>query len=486
MVVAAYYGATYQTDAYNMAIQIIGLSTTIISAGVATVIIPMYTHKRTQQTKEEADLFANNILWITSLFYIVLSAAGIIFAPLLVRIFAPNFNAETSVLTVNIIRITFVFTVAVNITNHITSIAKIYDKFAVTVIAIFPYSVTVVLSSVFFVKYIGIYALVIGYVLFLLAQALILVLSVRKIFKFKAILNFRNGNLRDVIKLSLPVYLSVAVWEIDAVVDKMLASGLPEGSISAMNYAVKISGLPEGIITLSIITVMFPLLSQYAAKKDFPGIKAAAAKSISLIFIALMPVIAVSVYYSAEITKIIYERGAFTPDKTALTANILIFAVISLAFNGSASLLTNSFYSMQDTKTPQIIAIVTVICNVVLNLILVRYMQAAGLIFATSIAHFIQFVILFILFRRKCGAFNGLTLLKNIGKCVIATVGMVPVFWVCELLRGRLPLFIFFAVAAAISLLVYALLLYLLKVELFMEALGRAKIFLKNRFKTKN
>ena len=80
-------------------------------------------------------------------------------------------------------------------------------------------------------------------------------------------------------------------------------------------------------------------------------------------------------------------------------------------------------------------------------------------------------------------AFGGLALAKNIGKCVIAAASMVPVFLLCELLRPHLPLFVFFAAAAAALLCVYAVLLYLLKVELFMEALRRAKAFLKSRFK---
>jgi putative peptidoglycan lipid II flippase len=227
---------------------------------------------------------------------------------------------------------------------------------------------------------------------------------------------------------------------------------------------------------------MYPLLSQYAAKKDFNNLKSSATKAISLLFMALLPVIAVSLYYSREITKIVYERGAFTPETTALTANIFIFAIISLIFAGSATMLSNSFYSMQDTKTPQIATVIMVACNIALNFLLVRHMQAAGLTLATSSAFFVYFVILFILFRRKCGAFGGLSLLKNIGKCILAAGCMVPVFFLCELLRPRLPLFVFFAAAAAASLCVYALLLYLFRVELFMEALGRAKAFLKKRF----
>jgi putative peptidoglycan lipid II flippase len=314
----------------------------------------------------------------------------------------------------------------------------------------------------------------------------ILIISLRKVFKLKVVLNFTNGDLKEVIKLSAPIYISVAIWEINAIINKMLASGLVEGSISAMNYADRLRELPNGVITAAVITVMFPLLSRYAAQKDFSNLKAATIKAITLLFMTLIPVIAVSIYYSGEITKIVYERGAFTPDTTALTASIFIFAVMSLFFSGGATLLSNTFYSMQDTKTPQIAAVIMVICNIILNIILVRYMQAAGLTLATSISFFIYFAILFILFRKKCGAFGGLALLKNIAKCTIATISMIPVFILCEIFRNRLPLIIFFGIGVIISLIVYAVLLYLLKVELFMETLNRAKMFFKNRRKTKN
>ena len=486
MIVAAYYGATYQTDAYNMAMVIIGLSTSIISAGVATVIIPMYNHKRVQQSKEIADSFANNILWITSLFYFFLAMIGIAFAPILVKIFAPSFSGEVATLTINIIRIIFIFTIATNISNYMASIAKIYDKFAITVITVYPSTILTIILTIFFANTIGVYALVISYVLFVLLQASMYIFSVRKVFRFKAIFKLNNGDLYDVVKLSLPLYIQVGFGEINMIIDKILASGLPEGSISAMNYAIRLRELPYGTVTVSIITVMFPLISQYAAKSDFSRMKAVTIKSVSLLITILLPIILISVYYSAEITKIIYERGSFAPETTALTASIFMFIVPSLIFHGGAILLNNSFYSMKDTKTPQFAAIITVACNIIFNLILVRYMQAAGLALATSIASLVQFVILFIQFRRKLGAFGGLVFLKNTVKCVVAAAIMLPVLLLCELLRDRLPLFVFFAAGAAISLCIYAFLLYLLKVNLFMEALHRLQNFFRNRLKKKN
>jgi peptidoglycan biosynthesis protein MviN/MurJ (putative lipid II flippase) len=141
---------------------------------------------------------------------------------------------------------------------------------------------------------------------------------------------------------------------------------------------------------------------------------------------------------------------------------------------------------MQNTRSPQLAAIITVACNIIFNLILIQHMQAAGLALATSIAFFVRFTVLFIQFRRKFGAFGGAALIKNIIKYIISSAGMIPVFFLFELLRNRLPLFIFFAGAATVSLCVYATLLYLFRAELFIEALKRVKTYIIARLKKKN
>jgi putative peptidoglycan lipid II flippase len=274
----------------------------------------------------------------------------------------------------------------------------------------------------------------------------------------------------------VPVYFSVAVQEVNAIIDRMLASGLQEGSISAMKYASTLRALPDGIITASVITVLYPMLSKYAAGKDLPNVKALMSKAVSLLFMALLPVTAISLYYNRDIVKIVFERGLFTAGETAVTANIFVYTVISVFFIGGMNLLNNTFYSMQDTKTPRNNAIISVGSNIVLNLILVRYMQAAGLALATSISFFINFVLLLIQFRRKLGAFGGLRLFINMSKCAAGALFMGPVFFLCEPLRARLPLFAFFGAGAIISLAVYALILFILRMELLMDALARVKL----------
>ena len=483
MTVAKYYGVSGQTDAYNMAFYIIDLSTAMISITVATIIIPMYSRKLAERTKDEADYFANNILWITCFLYGVISLIGIIFAPFLIKIFAPDFNSETSAMTINMIRMMFIFTIGTNIVNYLSSVSKTHQKYSVTALVAIPMSIATIISIVFLSKYIGIYALVVGFISYTVIQVIMLIVSVRDIFKFKFVINFINGDFKEVVILSIPILMNSAVWQINGIVSRILASGLTAGSISAMDYANKIRSLPDGIISAAILTVIFPILSKYAANKDYPNVKILTTKSISLLFLALMPIIVVSLYYNKGIIKIIYERGAFTPDKTAITAHIFVYTIISLIFIGGVAFLNSTFYSMQDTKTPRNGGFIYVGSNIILNLILVRYMQAAGLALATSISYFLNFVILFIQFRRKCGAFGGLLLLKNIAKCLIAAACMIPVFFLCELIRNKLPLIIFFGFVVIISFAVYALILYLLKAELFIEALNRTKSYL---IKSKN
>lgn len=481
MVIAAYYGASWQTDAFNMANSIIGLSTAILSMGVATVIIPMYNHQLTQNGKKEADGFASNILCVTTSAYGILSVAGIIFAPFLVKLFAPEFEGEIYELSVQIVRILFIFTIGTNAVNFLTSISHSNKRFLTPALIGFPFSAITVFSAVLLSPYIGIYALVVSYTVAILIQAVMIAVSLRNTFKFTPTLNFTNGDVKAILVLCVPILVSIGVDELNGVIDRMLASGLPEGSISAMNYAKKLYNLPHGIITTSIITVIYPMFSQYAARQDFANVKSLATKAMSTLFAVMAPITLACIYYSREIVKIVYERGAFTSEETALTAYIFIFVILALFFVGGSSVLNNAFYGMQDTKTPRLGAVVAVSTNIVLNLILVRYMQAAGLSLATSISTMVNYVILLIFFRRKCGAFGGLAFVRNIIKCIFATIGMLPVFLLCEFFRSSLPAIVFFSVCVIFGFTVYAILLYVMKVDIFMFGLKKVKDVFRKR-----
>ncbi|MCL2212274.1 MAG: murein biosynthesis integral membrane protein MurJ [Oscillospiraceae bacterium] len=483
MVIAHSFGATYQTDAFNMAISIAFVVTMIISAGVATVIIPMYNHKKEEVSKEHADIFASNILWIFSFLYLVVSILGIVFAPTLVRIFAPSFDESAFALTVIIVRIMLVFTVAFNISNFLTAILQIYQKFTITVVAQFPFSLFTIFFVIFLTGQLGIYALVISYILFLVVQALMLIISARKVFKFARIFSFRNGDFGEVVKLSLPIYLSVGIWDINIIIDRILASGLPEGSITAINFAQRLRDLPVGVIAAAVWAVVFPLLAKQAANKEFDQLKATAVRFVKMLAFAFMPIVMISMFFPMDITRIVYERGEFGAAETLLTGNIFFFMAASMLFISCTTLLNNAFFSIKDTKTPLISGIVSVVFNIGLNIVLVRYMEAAGLALATTVASAVGFFVSFALFRRKFGAFGGLALAKNIGKCVIACTAMVPVLLLFELLRDRLPLLIFFAAASVVSLGVYALILYLLKADLFVEMTDRVFGTVKSKIK---
>ena len=481
MLVAAYYGASWQTDAFNMAIGIIGLSTAILSMGVTTVIVPMYNHRIVKEGKQGADNFASNILCITSLIYGILSLLGIIFAPILTKLVAPDFDNVTSELSIRLLRILFIFNIVTNITDFLNAMSRSNKRFLVPSLIGFPLNISIIIFIIILSNRIGIYAMAIGYITAFLIQTLMIGISLRKIFKFKPIFNFTNGDMKEIVVLCVPIFMSIGVDELNAVIDRMLASGLVEGSISAMRYALRLRELPHGIITASIITVIFPMFSQYAAKQEFDNLKALAMKAMSALFAVMMPITLVCVYYSKEIVKIVYERGAFTHEQTTLTANILVFLVPSLFFIGGTQVLNNAFYGMQDTKTPRLGAVIAVGSNIVLNLILVKYMQAAGLALATSIAFMLNYVILLIFFRRKCGAFGGVAFISNIIKCIVAVVGIIPVFLMCEFFRNKLPMFIFFVLCVGFGFIVYAILLYIMKVDIFMFGLQKVKSIIKRK-----
>ena len=471
IIIAAYYGATYQTDAYNMALRIIELLIIVLAAGASTVIIPMYHEKLVENGKSSADLFVNSIITITTVLCTAVTILCIVAAPILVKAVAPGFSSDVAELTVNITRIMLVSVIFTNLSGFLCSVAKLNDKFAITVIVGYPASIITIIMTVFFAKYIGIYALVVSSTLFALIEVPILIVSLKNIFKLKVTFYIPKSDLIKLIKLSIPIYIGAGLWEVSVVIEKILASGLSEGSISAMSYASKLRELPNSILTTVIITVVFPMLSKNAADKDYSSLRTSVSNAISYLFIILLPVIAICVFYSKEITKIIFERGAFTADVTALTSTLFAASIISLIFSVGLSVVSNAFYSIQDMKTPQISKAIAVACNIIAAFLLVKRYNAIGLMIASSGAIFVNFLILFIQFWRRLGGLNIMKFVKDIIKCAVSMICMIPFFYLFEILRNHLPLFIFVACSTIVSFCIYGLLLYLLKVELFQNAL---------------
>ena len=424
IVLAQTFGAGEITDAYLTALNIPVVLFDGISAALGTTFIPIYFKIKSSKGQEEVNKFTSNILNIVIIISLIFVLLGVIFAPYIVKIFAVGFKGDVFDLTVNYSKIlifSMVF-IAINglVSSYLVASGNVYISGAITI----PFNIFVIIAIIFASvteSYVMVYGTLIAYIAQLLFQ---LPLLIKKGYKHRLTVNLRDENIRQILFLVIPVFLGSYINQINAVVNRTLASTLDSGSITALNYANKLNMFAVGVIAVAISTIMYPILSKLASEGNKKLFKINISKSINMIVIIMLPIMVVMTTFSKEIVKVLFEEGSFNSHDTYLTSTALFFYSIGILAYGLKELLAKSFYSLQDTKTPVRNATISVVINIVFSIILVNIMGIGGLALASSISATVTTMLLLISLRKKIGKIGFSYILKTFIKGAIASIVM--------------------------------------------------------------
>ena len=421
-ITANYFGAGMESDAYVSAYSLFYLPILLFNSCITSTIVPLCIKIRKDSGALAEDKFASNALNLFILLSLVAAALMFMLAKPLVGLIYYGFDAEKAALTVRLTRI-MMLTLTFNIASIVlSSLLNAHEKYVAAQLTGFPLSFALILASVFFSRTIGIEAMAWGVFFASILQTLVLIPFLRGSFHYHAIVNFRDQALTHLIAMALPAILSMAVSELNHMIDRMLCSGLNTGDLSCMNYAYKLITFLTGIIIVPLTTVMFSRMSQMVANKNTSGILKAVRSCIVMILLVMLPIVLVGAVMSLDVIKLAYTRGVFTLENARTTAGVLIFYIVGVPGFGIRDLLNRTFHAMQDTKTPFYAACVAVGLNVVLNILLRAVMGVNGLALATSIAGSLAMLMLLIQLKRRFGHIGLKKILPDILKIAFAGV----------------------------------------------------------------
>ncbi len=257
--------------------------------------------------------------------------------------------------------------------------------------------------------------------------------------RYRPDLNWREPNAVRVWKLMLPVILGLALPQVSILLNRVFASTLGEGPMSALTRANVLMQAPLGIFGHSLSIAVFPTMSAQASLADWTGMRQTVGLGLRFILFLTIPATAMLIALATPITAVLLQHGKFTAEDTALTAYALSYYAIGLAFWSAQSLLARAFYAKQDTRTPIIIGTAVTVVFVPMNFLFMRTlgMGVAGLALATSVAAGLNAAVMLIVLRRKVGALGlrriGLTALRmSAASCVAGWIA-----WGCaQLVTG--------------------------------------------------
>ena len=307
-----------------------------------------------------------------------------------------------------------------------------HGRFAVSALSPLAFSLAVVLGIVFLRGSLGPVAMGVGVlaggVLQLAAQ---LPAFQRLGYTLVPAFRFDSPAFRRTITLWAPFVASASIFTVNQFVAQRFASGLADGSVSALQNAVTVMNLPLGIFTASVMTVLFPKLSAHAARGELDGLRETVGYGFEFLLALLVPASAALALFGREIVAVAFQRMRFTEVDTLMAARVLCGYAAGLAALSLYTFLQRLFYALKDYRTPLASAVLVAAIDVGLSLWLKETpLRVAGLAVANSAAFFAGFVFLAAAAWRRVGGFSLRRLAAGAAKAVLATLPLAALLGV--------------------------------------------------------
>ena len=436
VVVARIFGAGFATDAFFMAFTIPNLLRRFFGEGSLTAaFVPIYSEVFHRRDQAETQRLVNRCVTLLVLVMLVMVILGICFSPWLVKGIGYGFGQIEGKLqlTDQLNRIMFPYIGLVSVLALVTGVLNVHGHFFLPSLSPLFLNLAIIISALSLGPYFEqpIFALAIG-VLFggvvqLLLQYPVLVrfgIKLRPDFRFRT-----DQHVRKITKLMLPGIVGVAIYQINIIVSKLLASFLAEGSVSYLYYGQRLFEFPQGIFVVSLAQAALPMMSRQVAENDQTGLQQSLQFALRLITIFCLPAMLGLILCAKPIYSLFFLGGEF--DLTALekTAWALICYAPGLIFVGYSRIAAQTFYALQDTRTPVLAAFWTLLVNLTGGLLLMKNLGHLGLALALTISSFFNAALLLWYLRKKTGPFLRGSLWGPLLKSAPACVLMVAIVY---------------------------------------------------------
>ncbi|MEW6040307.1 MAG: murein biosynthesis integral membrane protein MurJ, partial [Elusimicrobiota bacterium] len=233
--------------------------------------------------------------------------------------------------------------------------------------------------------------------------------------------DFRHPGLKNIFYLMLPSMIGFSVDQVNSFVDTICASFISEGSITALYYSNRLMQLPLALFGIATATVSLPHMAESIVQNNLSEMKNTLNFSIRMVIFSLVPATVGLAMLAEPIVRVLFERGSFDKTATAFTSSALIFYCWGLVAFSTTKIIAAAFYSMKNTKIPVRTAVISMLVNVILNVILMKPMGVGGLALATTISSWLNTTILLVSLRNKIGLLGIRKIINSSIKILIST-----------------------------------------------------------------
>lgn len=423
-VLAGTFGAGDVLDAYYAAFRIPDFLYGLLVAGaLSAAFVPVFTELREKKSGQSAWELAGSVFFLLVFLLGGISLCAAIFAAPLIGVLVQGFSPEKQALTVNLTRIMLLGPIFLGMSAVFGSVLVSFRNFIVFSLAPIFYNIGIIFGAVFLTKFFGPAGLAIGVVLGTVLHALVQYPSVRKK-GFSLSLrtcSFVNGEVWRVVRLMIPRSLGIAVGQVSFLVVTFFASVLASGTLAAFTLANNIQSVPLGLFGVAFSLAAFPTLSGFVAKNERRQFSEMLMKTARQVLFFVIPVSLMMIALRAQIVRVILGTGQFDWNDTRVTFEILGALSVSLFAQSLIPLFARAFFSLQDTKTPLVLAFFSELVHIVALVAFVGKWGPFALAISFSVASMVNVFLLYLFLRTRIEGWNDRIFFTAVLKITIAS-----------------------------------------------------------------
>lgn len=420
IVLASAAGITMEMDAFYLAGNTMNHISDLMFSAISISALSIYTERLTNEGIKEANRLISTILKVLIPAAVLLSLFFTLFSGSAASFFAPGFKAEElnilsqyfRILAPMLIMVVYSKTLNVVLENHNTFIPGKFRPFLQNIVVILG-------ALLFYPKY-GTISLTYGFLVASILQATQITLFALKHYHFNLAVKNNWSDLKIMLMLSLPLFCGNAIYEINDIVDKQIATGLGAGTVSIMTYGASINEIVTSLIVSSVSIVLFSQFTKWVARGENEKIKGNLEKSIPALFFLICPILVFCILCPELLISVMYGRGKFGPEMVSAVSSVVTAYAFGFLFQACQAIFVKVFYAFQKSVVPMIAGLIAVSMNIPLSLVLSKMIGPSGIAYATDIAAAIAVIFLIIRMRKILPEYSLKTSAADLIKIIIS------------------------------------------------------------------
>lgn len=475
MVFASMFAASPAFDAFIIAFKIPNMMRRLFAEGAfSQAFVPVLTSYQHSQSVENNHIFINKMLGTLLFSLCLISIPVMLFPKFIIYLFAPGFFADAgrANLAVNILRYTFPYLSMISVIGFLTAILNTHNRFILPAASPIILSIGLVVGALLWSPHLPAPVMALAWIVPVVGVLqIIFILS-----QYIAInpmpvpqVDWRDPGVRRVLKLMMGALIGVSVSQVGLVIDGILASFLPAGSISWLYYSERLAYLPVGVFGVAVATVALPDLSRAYSANNSAAYADSVIRNIKLVLLLSMPACIGLLSLAKPIILVLFYYGKFSLYDLSMSYNSLLALAIGIPAFMLVKILASCYYARQTVKIPVYCACISLLVNVVLSIILMQIFAHAGLALAVSLAAYVNIFLLFIKFEWFDSGHDFQKVWQHfIAKISLASVIMGLACYICNpginvwLSYGKIYQFIILSGLILLGASTYSIILYLL------------------------